>query len=458
MPGKHAKLLVASLLVTLSMLGGANAQSWFERLVMPGELVESHAKLEGECSNCHAPFSKGSQRQFCLNCHEYVAGDVSEKRGFHGRRPEVGAQECNHCHTDHKGRGADIVLLDEETFDHSSTDFALRGAHQGVTCGQCHEANKPFRSAATTCVYCHEKVEPHHGRLGRDCATCHAETAWSNTKAFDHSKTKFPLKGAHEKVTCQACHVGEVYKGLPTVCADCHRIQDVHGGRYGDKCETCHASSKWTEIRFDHDRDTKFALAGKHVKVKCDSCHPGDLYRDKLATACIACHRKNDPHQGQLGKACDNCHSPKGWRGEVVFDHDITRFPLIGLHVLVPCEGCHVSAAYRDASIKCADCHARDDYHEGRLGSACARCHNPNGWQRWVFDHNRQSDYPLDGAHAGLDCHACHTKAKAASLEISQDCVACHAGDDKHKGQFGRQCESCHITDNFKTVWLRRKQ
>ncbi|MFQ5622575.1 MAG: cytochrome c3 family protein [Paracoccaceae bacterium] len=444
------------LLLSVPVAGVAVAQSWYERLVMPGELVAGHADLETKCDNCHTSFSKSSQRRLCLDCHKKVAGDVRDGTGFHGLRPEIGSQECSHCHTDHVGRDADIVQLDEETFDHGSTDFVLRGRHAAVVCTGCHAPKKKFRDAPHACVDCHGDTDPHRGNLGKDCAVCHGEDGWTDTRQFDHDKTDFPLKDAHREVECLSCHIGEVYKGLPKVCADCHRIQDVHGARYGDKCETCHRPTKWDEIGFNHDRDTDFALIGGHKQVKCDTCHTGDLYREEPGTGCADCHGRTDPHNGQLGKMCDTCHTPEGWRREVLFDHDITRFPLIGLHAVVPCEDCHLTPAYRDAPVDCAECHGEDDFHDGRLGDRCDSCHNPNGWKLWVFDHDTQTRYPLTGAHDGLDCNACHTKARSASLRIPRACVSCHARDDVHRGQFGRRCSNCHITRNFRNVRLRR--
>ena len=63
--------------------------------------------------------------------------------------------------------------------------------------------------------------------------------------------------------------------------------------------------------------------------------------RDKLSTTCVSCHKKDDPHRGQLGPNCETCHNERGWRQKVAFDHDLTRFPLIGHHGLVPCEESH---------------------------------------------------------------------------------------------------------------------
>lgn len=447
-PSSLLRLVVAVIIISLPT-APATAQSWFDRLVMPGPLVKGHAEYEKECNKCHEPYSKGSQTQLCLDCHKDVAADRSQSLGLHGRRPDAVKAECNHCHTEHKGRDADIVQFDRETFDHGYTDFTLKGAHETARCEGCHKPAVAYRKAPQLCIDCHKKDEPHKGRLGEKCDSCHNENAWRSVKPFDHSQTRFSLAGAHEKVACNACHAGERYKGISTICADCHQLQDVHGGRYGAKCDNCHRPEKWNVIRFDHDRQTKFALRGKHQQTKCDTCHTGDLYRDKLSTACVSCHKKNDPHEGQLGTQCETCHNETGWRQKVAFDHDLTRFPLIGLHGLLPCEECHRTQSFKDVSTQCSSCH-EDTYHKGRFGPDCAQCHNPNGWELWRFNHDRQTDFPLTGAHRQLTCHLCHRESQAGQkISLSSTCYACHANDDEHQGSFGRQCDKCHTTESF---------
>ena len=51
----------------------------------------------------------------------------------------------------------------------------------------------------------------------------------------------------------------------------------------------------------------------------------------------------DDVHKGQVGKKCERCHNQSGWTKEVFFDHDLARFPLIGIHAITPCEECHLS-------------------------------------------------------------------------------------------------------------------
>src|SRR3990172_8460265 len=176
-----------------------------ERFLMPGPLIQGHAKYERECARCHEAFRKGAQRTLCLNCHKDIAADVAAARGFHGRSKDVKETECKRCHTDHKGRGADIVRLDREVFDHTVTDFRLEGAHKKVACTQCHATKAKYRDAPSTCIGCHKAHYPHRGRLGEACADCHGQQTWGGGK-FNHDATKFPLRGKHRKVTCASCH------------------------------------------------------------------------------------------------------------------------------------------------------------------------------------------------------------------------------------------------------------
>ncbi len=451
------RLLHAFLIgVCLSFLPhSGTAQTWFERLVMPGDLIEGHAKLETECDNCHESFSQGAQSPLCLDCHKKIRRDVSTGEGFHGRSHSVSQQECRDCHTDHIGRDADIVLLDAETFDHAATDFALNGHHKTLACADCHKPDIKKRDTVGTCFDCHEHDEPHKTRLGRECENCHRATGWADISSFDHSKTDFPLKGTHETVACKACHIGEVYSDLPKTCVGCHRIQDVHNTTFSEKCETCHSPSKWAEIRFDHDTSTDFTLTGKHKTATCYDCHDNKTAAADQVATCIGCHKEDDPHKGGLGTKCETCHKTSGWLDEVAFDHEITRFPLIGLHFLVPCEECHLDATFHNTKLDCASCHTGDDIHKGGLGNTCETCHNPNGWEFWTFDHNTQTRFRLTGAHAGLVCKGCHTNQRAGPEKTPTACVSCHAAEDVHRGQFGRRCSQCHSTQSFKGARLR---
>lgn len=487
-----------------------------ERLVMPGEVSEAHAKIEGDCGKCHQRLRQTDENALCLDCHEEVGADRAAGTGFHGRSPSVQGVDCRACHVEHRGRDADLLGLEPTTFDHGLSDFALEGAHTAVACSRCHAAGKAFREAPGDCIDCHEDDDPHRGRLGRDCASCHTVDGWPHTR-FDHSTTGFPLEGRHTDVSCEQCHPQQRWKETPNDCQDCHRLQDTHQGRFGPACgechtpagwtrtgfdhdrdtrfplrgahrgadchschagdprseklsmdcaschanddahrgrngpacDRCHGSVSWSPSTFDHDRDTKFALRGSHETVRCEQCHPGPPYDERVETDCYACHRLDDVHVGQQGRDCDRCHREQGWADEVFFDHEITLFPLLGMHAVAACEECHDSPAFKDADTKCVSCHRDDDTHEGRLGASCQLCHNPNDWRIWHFDHETQTDFPLRGAHASLHCHSCHRGNLEEYVQMGTDCASCHASDDPHLGAFGPDCANCHKQDHW---------
>jgi len=513
--GQCRALLVLGIFLSLGLIERAEAVNP-ETLLMPGKLSSSHEKYEEQCSLCHDRSDRNRQTQLCLDCHKDIAGDLRQKQGFHGRVTGIEQSQCRACHSEHLGRQTHIMRLSPEQFDHGSTDFALKGAHAFVACQGCHVAGKRYREAPTECVSCHHKQEPHEGKLGRNCASCHDAVAWQRV-TYDHGKTAFPLHDRHAEVACVSCHFGNRYKDtprecvschapddvhhgergpkcadchstkgwknskfdhkketgfallgvhdliacndchrtgnlkdkLPRECAGCHQGQDSHAGRLGKDCGNCHGNEKWKPATFDHTRDTKWALLGKHQKVECHACHTAPVATQKLGSDCFGCHRSQDVHAGKLGKKCDQCHTPEGWRASVSFDHDLTKFPLVGLHVAVPCEQCHVTRQYRDVGHECIDCHQKDDVHKGNLGKDCGRCHTPNSWRLWEFDHGKETHFALTGAHGKLACEACHRRPPD-EVKLKQDCLSCHEKDDIHLGQYGRQCDRCHTTITFK--------
>ena len=71
--------------------------------------------------------------------------------------------------------------------------------------------------------------------------------------SFDHMTTGFLLRGAHEQVRCETCHIKGIFKGTPKDCASCH----VDGNQRGalakpfnhiptrEGCDTCHSTSSF---------------------------------------------------------------------------------------------------------------------------------------------------------------------------------------------------------------------
>jgi len=446
---------------------GAHGQA-IEKALMPGEVIQGHAKYEQQCEQCHRRFDKKAQDRLCLDCHKEVAGDIKNRRRLHGKLNET---TCHDCHTDHKGRGANIAVVDKKKFDHGQTDFDLRGAHREARCDSCHRAGTRYRETPHACVDCHKKDDQkkgHQGHLGNKCESCHREKNWTETR-FDHEKTKFPLRGGkHQEVKCKSCHEDKTYRNTPLTCNGCHEKVDQekgHRGRYGTKCESCHDDRSWKESIFEHDQDTDYPLRGKHRQAKCNTCHlpeKGPIYKVKLPTRCYSCHKADDQqkgHRGELGEKCENCHSERGWK-TTAFDHETSKFPLRDKHKDAKCESCHkLSAGTGPRQYKvdtaCISCHRKNDEgkgHRGRYGEKCGSCHSARDWKSSRYDHDRETRYPLKGKHRETRCDNCHLpeKGNIFSSKLESQCIACHRKDDKHKGQLGSKCESCHDEKKWK--------
>ena len=127
---------------------GAEGLDLKSMILMPGPLTEAHAEQEPVYESCHSSFDKAAQDSLCLDCHEDIAGDRDDGRGFHGRSGLASKVSCKSCHTDHKGRDYIIVPLDQDIFDHESTDFSLEGKHASVPCESCHLADTKFRDSS----------------------------------------------------------------------------------------------------------------------------------------------------------------------------------------------------------------------------------------------------------------------------------------------------------------------
>lgn len=490
-------------------------------LVSPGPLIAAHEREVEACSDCHESFDQSSQKRLCLKCHEDVALDIRGAEGLHGR---LGSErECSTCHSEHQGSDAEIGGLALEIFDHAKTDFTLAGAHKTVNCRACHAQGEAYREALAECAACHTDSDPHDGRLGTNCGDCHSSERWTAI-TFDHSTTEFPLEALHADAACIACHPASRFEETATDCVSCHRIDDTHRGRLGENCAECHSPRGWTSDGFDHARETRFALAGRHGKLTCQDCHTSDPSKEKLSTECGACHASDDDHHGQRGQLCETCHDTRAWKparfdherdggaplegahklvsceschldtmkttttptscadchtsidvhqgtlgrkceschtqtsfqSRVQFDHDLTGFPLLALHQVVACEDCHETQRYKEAVSTCDTCHASRDVHEGGLGSDCSQCHNPNAWNRWVFDHNEQTEFPLIGGHENLACASCHRSAPKTKGDrypkLSEECRSCHLSESPHDDAYGRDCERCHVESSWQEI------
>lgn len=467
---------------------GESGRDSFDHAVTGFSLVGRHAELD--CRDCHraelnreasvlAAHGKDLGETFlglgtdCLSCHR------DEHRG------QFAAEACLGCHSQ-------TAWTPAAAFDHDEARFALTGRHRQVACEECHRSvEEPLAAKAEErvdpsfrrfrglaferCSDCHR--DPHEGRFGADCSSCHSTERWQaiDDQRFDHDLTRYPLEGLHRRVDCETCHrPGQPRRGLAHAsCTDCHR--DEHAGQLaerpdGGRCESCHTVEGFVPALFDRDDHRPvFALEGAHRRLECEACHrrepAGELVRQGVveaaaargrdailrlrmpASLCTDCHA--DPHAGSAtaiaGWSCQTCHVEETWQA-VTFDHATTGFELVGPHARPTCRQCHAPEApeastelgFAGLGTDCTACHR--DPHRGQFASAeggvdCLRCHTSERWQPAErFDHARDAAFPLEGAHARLECSACHREERdeidtwVHYRPLGQRCIDCHGG------------------------------
>ncbi|MDH5759463.1 MAG: cytochrome c3 family protein [Gemmatimonadota bacterium] len=483
--------------LALCLFTGARPGAADGQIISPGKLSGAHAEWDGirSCTRCHELRKPGVSNTLCLECHTPLRTRIAARRGYHATVADQGCAECHKDHFgedfalvrldtlafDHSDTGYDLEGAHEST--------GCRSCHvpERVADVDVVEFKEPrgalshtFLGLPTTCEACHAQDDPHGSQFeGRECTECHDTSGWEEAGGFDHSRTRYPLTGLHVQVTCEECHAparpgGQgagrgalVFKPLSFgTCQACHA--DPHRGAMEGACTRCHSTAGWKRVdpsavegRFNH-RSTGFDLVGRHASAPCASCHDarartrpagihlafdrstlGDPFPRPEAGSCLACH--DDAHAGEFHEAgrasdCLECHDQTLW---VPSAYGITRhnqdspFVLDGAHLVVECSGCHTTPERPRTFVvdhsSCASCHAETDPHgEQFSGRACDECHTTSSFSIRTFDHATTA-YPLDGAHATVECGACHTSAIVPDgrtvvryRPLGMECRDCH--------------------------------
>jgi hypothetical protein len=273
---------------------------------------------------------------------------------------------------------------------------------------------------------------------------------------FNHDLTDYPLEGKHLGVDCKNCHEGQFLDPIDFLaCNNCH--DDYHNGEFernfvSPDCVECHSLEEGFEYSLytlEQHQETAFPLAGAHLATPCFVCHVSEdrwTFRD-IGINCIDCHE--DIHEGLMSekyypdKQCEACHNSDSW-ASVSFDHKLTDWPLETGHQSVSCSECHFSTSASATDVgrnqtfngldnECISCH--ENIHGDQFAingvTECIRCHDAESWFPNQFDHSTTA-FPLDGAHAEVDCRACHIPSLmdgkiVTNFKIEKfDCVDCH--------------------------------
>lgn len=280
----------------------------------------------------------------------------------------------------------------------------------------------------------------------------------------------FPLTGQHATLTCEGCHSGMTYAGIPKECIACH-LDVVPQPHYLELCSLCHTPDGWTPAQFDHTLAIAVDCQSCHLRNKpeshypgqCSACHGTDGWLPATfdhqvagATDCQNCHINSKPANHFNGQ-CSACHSTNAWL-PASFNHAAAGATDCqschsgnkpANHFSGQCSACHSTSAWRPATFNhaaagatdCQSCHSGNrpaNHFEGQ----CSSCHNTSSWQGATFNHS----FPMNHGNANGQCAKCHPSGGS-----SFSCFTCHDKskmDSKHleKGisDYATRCLDCH--------------
>ncbi len=212
---------------------------------------------------------------------------------------------------------------------------------------------------------------------------------------------------------------------------------------------------------------------GESIRLHCNICHSipvtvsGSDRPPQMPVAYIqepSSHLETNfiaDHRFQANSVCTECH------GEVAFGNDDSSFcansachgrawpmvnldaafphpiPLEGKHAQVWCHNCHNGV--EKPEYRCANCHQPPA--QPHFGDRCEECHTPAGFEQVVLT-SFVHPVPLEGAHASINCTACHTGSQKPVYE----CASCH--QPPSTPHFGPNCGECHTPAGFKGATL----
>ena len=419
-----------------------------------------------DCAKCHTNGNYTNTPTDCISCHknDFETAASPNHKAFNF------SQNCTECHT------TEVDWMPAKYLQHDADYFPIySGKHQGEwsLCQDCH--TNPSNYMEFTCTSCHvnpETDQHHTGVNGYSynspaCLACHP--TGNEDDGFDHSKTNFPLTGAHLTADCLECHASG-YAGTPTNCASCHTPDYNQSSNPNHPalaiptdCASCHTTSAWQPASFAI-HDNNYPLKGAHTAIanECATCHQGDY--NNTPNTCAGCHTTdfnqttNPNHSAaHFSTDCASCHSETAWI-PATFDHDGQYFPIYsGKHKgeWDQCQDCHTNPS-NYAEFTCTTCHTNpqtSNQHNGINGfaynsPACLACH-PTGNANDGFDHNN-TNFPLTGAHLAAACLDCHASGYAGT---PTNCASCHTTDYNQSTNpnhvslaFPSNCASCHTT------------
>jgi len=206
------------------------------------------AHVAVQCQSCHTNGNYQLVYNDCYQCHASDFAGTSNPNHVTGGF----SHNCEQCHS--------TVNWSSTSFDHSTTNFPLTGAHIATQCQSCH-TNGNYQLVYNDCYQCHvsnfnSATNPNHvvPSFSHDCVLCHSTVAWSPS-TFAHDTQYFRIySGKHrgQWSLCSQCHPSATDFNNFT-CFNCHRHDQINedprhanvpGYSYSSpSCYNCHRNA-----------------------------------------------------------------------------------------------------------------------------------------------------------------------------------------------------------------------
>ena len=372
----------------------------------------------GTCASCHADEHRGQfAGRDCASCHSQSGVEAGARLrpradGLAARRGVTRAGRCEKCHATRRPDPA----------SHGRPTACFRAvAAQGLRELPRGRARGPAGDRL------HEL--PHHRRL---------EAGPWRPRASTTTQTGYPLPGRHAAVrlrrraTCPGRPLRVKHDALHGLPRATPTTASSRRAPTGGRCECCHDVSGFRPARFaleDHQK-TAYPLAGAHLAVACDAAtgRPSGCRRRRPWARhgrAVRVSASRPPAASTATPTRTGARStrlrregrlrglpPRGLVARGDLRPRQTRFPLSGGHAKSPAPAAttRVDAGTPARALRFAGLRpglrglpqgpARGQFARAGGSVACERCHTTDDVKATRFDHDRDSAYALDGAHA----------------------------------------------------------
>jgi cytochrome b subunit of formate dehydrogenase len=238
-----------------------NAAGQITSLFVDEARIAASRHSTNTCWSCHRDIGNGHPDDNiavkpvdCSACHQEQSDSYGASvHGVALRRGDPGVATCMDCHGGH------------EVVPRNSPDSPLNAAHQGTTCGGCHE-----QQASEVAESVHGLALAQGKRDAPTCTDCHSEHKIEQLKGAASIKIS-------ERV-CSQCHASERINAKYRMPAD--RVKTFLGSYHGlaaqlgstraANCASCHGVHSILP-----SKDPRSSIHPSHLVETCGKCHPG---------------------------------------------------------------------------------------------------------------------------------------------------------------------------------------